>query len=285
MKRALCMAIWLGVSLAPAAADEEGSDYFDGWYSRVSAAQASQPHWMTPLMTVTPRLEEEFRYDQYWEHAHTGADITLTDAGKGLELIPTTTNEILINLPPYEDRTAKNPASGFADWPILTVKQRLLSANEDNGNYIVTAFLAIQAPLGTPAFTNHAWLVTPTLAAGKGWGDFDIQGTISASIPTAHSELIGTAIITNLAIQYHWEEYFWPEVELNDTTWSGGARAGLNQLFMTTGLILGRFPISARGKIIIGGGYQFALTDNIATAKALTPVYDHNWVLSARLAF
>jgi hypothetical protein len=149
----------------------------------------------------------------------------------------------------------------------------------------VTAFLGVQAPLGTPAFTNHAWLVTPTLAAGKGWGDFDVQGTLGVSFPTAHSDVIGTAITSNLALQYHLGEYFWPEIEFNDTTWSGGTRGGLNQLFMTAGLILGRFPISAHGKIIIGGGYQFALTDNIASAKALTPIYDRNWVLSARLAF
>jgi hypothetical protein len=31
----------------------------------VSATQAAQPHWMTPLVTVTPRLEQEFRWDFY----------------------------------------------------------------------------------------------------------------------------------------------------------------------------------------------------------------------------
>src|SRR5438309_842053 len=29
-----------------------------------NAAKESQPHWMTPVVTVTPRLEQEFRYDQ-----------------------------------------------------------------------------------------------------------------------------------------------------------------------------------------------------------------------------
>lgn len=271
-------------ALSAAAAEQPGG-YFDDWYGRVSVAQSSQPHWMTPLMTVTPRLEQEFRYDQYWEHTHADANIAIADAGKGLELIPTTTNEVLINLPPYEDRTGKTPSSGFGDWPVLTIKQRLLSANEDNGNYIVTAFVGVQAPLGASAFTNHAWVFTPTLAAGKGWGNFDIQGTLSAALPTAHSDIIGTTITGNLALQYHLGEYFWPEIELNDTTWSGGARSGLNQLFMTTGVILGRFLISERGKVIIGGGYQFALTNNVALAKAITPVYERNWLLSARLAF
>src|SRR5438477_5012549 len=31
-----------------------------------NAAKESQPHWMTPVVTVTPRLEQEFRYDQFF---------------------------------------------------------------------------------------------------------------------------------------------------------------------------------------------------------------------------
>jgi hypothetical protein len=33
------------------------------WFSLVSQTQAEQPHWITPLATTTPRLEQEFRYD------------------------------------------------------------------------------------------------------------------------------------------------------------------------------------------------------------------------------
>ncbi len=43
------------------------SDYFANWENRVKYAQSTQPHWMTPLVTVTPRLEQEIRYDQYFE--------------------------------------------------------------------------------------------------------------------------------------------------------------------------------------------------------------------------
>jgi hypothetical protein len=41
-----------------------GDDFFSMWFGMVSKAQAGQPHWMTPLVTVTPRLEQEDRYDQ-----------------------------------------------------------------------------------------------------------------------------------------------------------------------------------------------------------------------------
>jgi hypothetical protein len=74
--------------------------YFDHWFDRVNEAQESQPRWMTPLVTVTPRLEEEVRYDQFWEHLGNGGSLQNYDGGKGLELIPTTTNEVILNLPP-----------------------------------------------------------------------------------------------------------------------------------------------------------------------------------------
>ena len=54
------------------------------------------------------------------------------------------TNEVILNAPSYTDRSTVRPASGFADWPFILIKQRLLSANEQNGNYIVTAFFQIR---------------------------------------------------------------------------------------------------------------------------------------------
>lgn len=49
------------VTLAPS------GNFFSDWFTRVDQAQADQPHWVTPIVTVTPRLEEELRYDQFWE--------------------------------------------------------------------------------------------------------------------------------------------------------------------------------------------------------------------------
>jgi hypothetical protein len=240
---------------------------------------------MTPIATVTPRLEEEVRYDQYWEHLGNGANVETFGSGKGLELIPTTTNEILFNVPTYEDRTVKKPADGWGDWPLLTVKQRLISSPENQGNYIVTAFLGVQAPTGSPAFTNHAWLITPTLAAGKGWGDFDIQATIGAPLPISHGSTIGIPIVTNIAFQYHLGKYFWPEFEVNDTYWTSGEREGKNQTFLTPGVILGRFDLFWRVRFIVGAGYQFAVEPKLTTTPALTPTYNHAWIMTVRTAF
>jgi hypothetical protein len=37
--------------------------FISAWQARATRAQSEQPHWMTPLATVTPRLEQEFRTD------------------------------------------------------------------------------------------------------------------------------------------------------------------------------------------------------------------------------
>jgi hypothetical protein len=282
-------------TLAPASAsagpDANNSgpiaDYFADWFDRVEAAQASQPHWMTPLVTVTPRLEQEVRYDQYWESRGNGSTLDIFDSGKGLELIPTETNEVLINPPAYQYKgNTATPANGWLDDQFLVVKQRLLSANEDNGNYIVTAFLGITAASGNSAFTNGTWIITPTIAAGKGWGDFDIQATTGVAFPFKNQSTFGTSIATNITFQYHFMQYFWPEFEFNNTYWANGEqRGGKDQVFLTPGIILGRFEIYKRIKMSIGGGYQVAVSPKWVDTTEQTPQYKHAWLLSARVTF
>jgi hypothetical protein len=34
--------------------------FFADWFNMVSETQAEQPHWITPLGTLTPPLEQEF---------------------------------------------------------------------------------------------------------------------------------------------------------------------------------------------------------------------------------
>lgn len=266
--------------------DSPIADYFATWQDRVEAAQASQPHWMTPMTTVTPRLEQEYRYDQFQQYLQNGAQINNFGGGKGLELIPTTTNEVLINVPAFVHRSNVKPATGFADGNFVTVKQRLLSANEENGNYILSAFLGFQAPTGITALTNRpAWIVTPTIAGGVGWGDFDIQGTISYPLPTDAQHVIGTSIVTSATLQYHIGEYFWPEFALNDTQWTSGERAGRNQLFVSPGIMFGRFQIYKRVKFSFGVAYQVAVVPDRAITTPLTPTYNHAWILSMRMTF
>src|SRR5215470_271881 len=122
--------------------------YFANWFNRVDKTQAEQPHWITPLATTTPRLEEEFRYDIFWQTNN--ASITSENYGgaKGLELIPARHIEVILVAPPaYMVHNNPALADGFGDWGFL-VKYRIISANEEHGNYILTAFFQSTLPTG-----------------------------------------------------------------------------------------------------------------------------------------
>ncbi len=148
--------------------------YFANWFIRVDKIQAEQPHWITPLATTTPRLEEEFRYDQLWQENAKGVTTDNYDGGKGLELIPVEKVEVIFNLPPYIDHNNPTVRNGWGDVAFL-VKYRLLSASEEHGSYILTAFLGWSLPTGS--HTNgalHASLIPISL-------DVTIFGTMHFS--------------------------------------------------------------------------------------------------------
>jgi Putative MetA-pathway of phenol degradation len=266
-------ALPLIMALIPGCAAQEAAD---GWIERVSKTQAEQPHWITPVVTVTPRLEQEFRYDVSAQELAGGSTTVNIGGGKGLELIPAERVEVILGVPPYLDHGSAAARDGFGDVGFL-VKYRLLARNEQSGNYIVTAFLGVTAPAGS--YNNgakHA-LITPTLAAGKGWGNFSVQSTIGAGLPAGDTARLGRPILSNTAFQYRIARKFWPEFEVNSTFWPDGTRAGKKQVFLTPGLVIGRIPLRHRLGLTLGAGFQIAATRFHA--------YNHNLIFTVRLPF
>ena len=258
--------------------ESPGDGYFSDWFARVSRIQAEQPHWITPMTTVTPRLEEEYRYDQSWETTSSGSKVTSYGGGKGLELIPYDNIEVILGVPAWQNYNKPDGKDGFADDSFL-LKYRVAAANQENGNYIVTGFLGLSVPTGQHELTEHHYIVTPTIALGKGWGDFDVQSTLGVSIPDngAAPEGSGTPLQINTAFQYNLLKVLWPELEVNYTYWGNGEHEGKNQVFLSPGFLLGRFPIWNRVGVTIGLAYQVALTDK--------PTFNHNFLLSMRVPF
>jgi len=269
----------------------------------VSAIQAAQPSWMTPLVTVTPRLEQEFRFDFYDQQngptsGQGNGQHIVNYGGPGgarVELIPFWNTEVILAPPPYETASGpKGNAQGFGDWPAFLVKYRLLSANKENGDYILTAFFQMSDPLGTPGkISTNVLTAQPTIAFGKGFGDFDIQSTLSLQIPVGglpspgnstqlNMTNFGDPILWNTAFQYHFMQYFWPELEVNFEHWPNGEHANLSQVLLTPGIIFGRFKIGQDSptrpiNLILGVGYQIAVTQS--------PVTQNNLVATARVTF
>ena len=269
-----CLIVSLQLLSFTAAFAQDG--YFSGWFDRVNRTQAEQPHWITPLATTTPRLEEEVRYDQLWQVNAKGVTTDNYDGGKGLELIPFRDVEVIFNAPPYLQHNNPAVRDGFGDVSFL-VKYRMLSANEEHGDYILTAFLGWSLPTGS--YSNGALhaVITPTLAYGKGFRNFDVQGTFGVGLPVADVNLVGRNYAWNNTFQYRLFRKFWPEVELNSTFFQDGKNDGQRQNFVTPGLILGRFHLWKRLGLTCGGGYQ------IATTKFHTS--NHNAILSVRFPF
>ncbi len=250
--------------------------YFDDWFVRVDKTQAEQPHWVTPLATTTPRLEEELRYDQLWQENAKGITTDNYDGGKGLELIPFEKLEVIFNVPPYIDHNNPADKNGFGDVAFL-VKYRLLSANQEHGNYILTAFLGWSLPTGQYSNGGLHAVITPTIAYGKGLGDVDLQGTFGIAFPVADTRLVGRNYLWNNTFQYRIFQKFWPEVELNSTFFQDGKNDGQKQNFVTPGLVIGRLHLWNRVGFTVGGGYQIATTHFHTN--------NHNAILSIRFPF
>ncbi len=269
--RILIAGVLLISSIASA---QEG--HLSNWFERVDRTKDEQPHWITPVATTTPRLEEEYRYDQLWQTNNKGVTTNNYDGGKGLELIPFEKVEVIIGTPPY--LVHNNPAvrDGFGDASLL-IKYRLLSANESNGSYILTAFLGWSLPTGQYSNGARHALITPTIAYGKGLGNFDLQGTFGIGMPTADTQLLGRTYLWNNTFQAHVWRKLWPEIELNSTFFQDGRNDGQKQNFVTPGLVLGRFPLWGRAGLTIGAGYQIATT-HFHTSN-------HNAILSVRVPF
>ena len=283
------LACALGLLAAASARADDGSEgnLFAEWTQTAATARATQPAWSSPLVTTTGMLEQRFRFDLAQQHAGNGTNTTQIDGGRGLDLIVSETNEIQVAAPPYDIRTGpagRGALTGFADWAFLRVKQRLASAPKEQGDYILTAWLQLQAPLGIRALTNNAWTFLPTLAAGKGWGPFDVQATVGGVLPAEHGATLGHQIVTNIAFQYHVLDVLWPELEVNWTAFPDGQRRGLNQVFLTPGLVIGRFALGEDIKFTFGVGYQSAVSPSFR-AKPLTPTYNHAWLFTSRFNF
>jgi hypothetical protein len=255
-----------GGSSTPATGTSQQGGFFHDWFAMVSETQAEQPHWITPLATTTPRLEQEFRYDIQWQTHNSGVTTDNYGVSKGLEIIPAKNFEVILAVPPYIVNNPDSPKDGFGDWQFL-VKYRIAAGNEERGNYILTAFYQMTVPTGQNQEGALSPVITPTIAYGKGFGNFDVQGTLGGSLPTGNVDAIGHNLLWNNAFQYKIYKKFWPELEVNFNHFYGGnnaivptAHPGKTLVYLTPGLVLGRFKLKDRLGFTVGGGFEIAAT-------------------------
>lgn len=253
------------------------------WQNNTSKSQDEQPHWESLLGMGSPRLTQGFRYNYARRYLANGASLENYGMGKGLDLIVDSNFEMQIGLPAYlVDKQSRGiESSGWAD-EVLLGRYRFISANEAEGNYIVSGSLGVGMPTGSGQFSVHRSVFTPTLAAGKGWGTrlrgFSIQSSLSASVPEGNLSAIGVPAVWATAFQGHAFRYVWPEIETAYTHWYKGANAGKNQLVLTYGAVFGRYEIEGRKRLTLGIGYREPVGTSFNT-------FIREWISMLKLSF
>jgi len=251
-------------------------DWVRSWMGRVAKARASQPHFVSPLVTTHVMLVQQYRFDISRQGDPTGATVTSNyGASRGLEIVPVTRLEVGIFPPSYLAHQSRVP-DGFGDlsWQ---VKFRAFSATEGRGDYFVGLFLGGSLPTGSPPNGLGHSSLSPAFAAAKGIGPCDVQTTIGANLPASGTNVLGRMIVFNTAVDYKIKGKIWPVIEQNSTFWSGGTLDGKKEVFLTPGIVLGSFPLAEQVHLSIGGGVQIAATT--------FHQYNHRWILSARFPF
>jgi hypothetical protein len=152
------------------------ASFLEHWDERALHAQLDQPNWMTPVITSTSRLKQEIRYDVPWQRNPDGTTTENYGGSKGSTTIPIDRIEVSINFPPYLAHNGPKVQDGFGDFSIFT-KFHILARNREKGDYALTAFLAVSFPTGSYKNGSPHPVITPTIAGGKGLGNFVYQGT------------------------------------------------------------------------------------------------------------
>jgi hypothetical protein len=251
-------------------------DWVHSWMRKVDEARASQPHFVSPLVTTHVMLVEQYRYDMSWQQDSPGGTETSNyGASRGLEIIPTTRFEVGVFPPGYLAHQSQTP-DGFGDlsWQM---KFRAFSATEGKGDYFVGFFLGGSFPTGTPPNGLGRTVLSPTFAAAKGLGPWDVQSTMGANLPASGTNLLGRAIVFNTAVDYRIKGKIWPMLEQNSIFWSGGSLDGKKEVFLTPGLVVGSCPLAERLHLSVGGGIQIAVTQ--------FHQYNRRAILSVRFPF
>jgi hypothetical protein len=263
---------------APDATNPDGgiASFLERWDDRSLQSQLNQPNWLTPVITSTARLKQEIRYDISWQRNADGTTAENYGGSRGFTTIPVNRIEVSVNLPPYIVHHQRNLHDGFGDLSFLA-KFRILAGNRAEGDYVLTAFLAVSVPTGSYKNGSPHPVITPTIAGGKGLGDFVYQGTLGSDLPGSQTALLGRRLILNNAIQYRGFGKVWPEMEVNSNFYNGGPNDGRKQVFLTPGLSAGRFMIYRHLQLSMGAGMEIAVTRFHS--------YAHQAVFTARLPF
>ncbi|GGG94371.1 transporter [Silvibacterium dinghuense] len=269
------------ISLFPLRPLHAQENFFERWQQRASHEQSQQPNWGVPLNQPYPMLIQVFRADFTRQITPTHTDTWIFGNAKGLNLIPGLHSEFDFYYPSYYEHNVKTAKDGFGDVQFV-YKYRILTGNEQHGNYMLSALLGASIPTGSYSNGSTDAAILPTIAGGKGFGKFDVISTVGGNLPTADGEKLGRTLGWNTTAQYRLAKYFIPELESNATWYYAGKNDGKMQNFLEPGLTVGKIKIhpddpKSRPGFSLGAGIQIATSEYHA--------YNHALVFTGRFLF
>ena len=250
------------------------SGLFRKWFEMAERIQADEPDWLSPLATTSGRLKQEFRYDVLRQPGTAGDTDYNFGAGKGLEFIAAPHIQLMVGPPPYVAHEGGKTPDGYADIPVM-MKVGLAAAGPREGDYLVTLLLSATVLGGSNSMRDA--VISPGIALGKGWRNFDVQTTLAGNLPTGDIAAIGRQLVSNTAFQYRAPWKLWPELEVNSTAFLEGKNSGQTQAFLTPGLGFGRIRVWRALKFSAAAGMQIAATR--------FHTYNHRAMFSVRYSF
>jgi len=255
-------------------------DFVNAWEKRVRITSSQQPSWAVPVFTPSSGLVQLIRFDAVRQYTPTHTTTWNIDGGKGFNVIPWYKTELDFNLPPFLLHNVRGNVDGPGDFSML-LKYRFLGANEQKGNYNLSAALAGSAPTGSYKNGSTDGSISPTVFAGKGYRSFDVQSSATMILPTGHTAANGRPIAWNTALQNRVKRIFWPEVEISSIFFRGGSHDGKAQTFIAPGFEVSKIKLTSnetnRLAIVFGAGEQIALTHYHS--------YNHALSFTSRLVF
>lgn len=244
------------------------------WLDRASRTRSQQPDWVTPLFTASANLEEATINDVTRKLEPNGTPLVTLGDTRGVQFIPFGKFQITFGDTPYLFHNQASEHNGFGDTSFAG-KYRFASGNEENGNFAFTALIDTSIPTGSYQNGQRSAVMTPVLLGEKGWGDFNMQTTVGISLPLGNTWIIGRQVTSNTAFQYRIGRHWFPEFETNALHSCGASAEGQTQLYLTPGLLVGRFRIAPSAGLTFGMGMQIAATHEHAG--------NHNLIFSVRI--
>jgi hypothetical protein len=271
----LAMAATLAAGAIAASAQQS---FYERLRAHNTQMTAVQPAWMGPLIQTDSRLSQAVRVSV--SNSYAPGEHTLSYGNfHGIGLIVGDRIQLNLQPPPYMQNHSATFRNGFSD-AVEEAKVRIASGNAEHGNYTLTAFFAYSIPTGSHQNGAPSGAYIPILAAGKGFGRFDVQSTLGGALPTAQIAAQGRSIGWNTTAQVHPSAHLWFDVENNATFNYGGPFDGKTQNFLTPAafyLVRRKDWPPAHAMVVFDAGMQIATSG--------FHLYNHNLITEARILF